>query len=381
MNRRSSPKMFRLFLLLGVFLGSFTALAQKSAHDVRVAGNQVWTDTKIDLQAGDKIRITATGSIQYPTLQPTGPVGLPRSWRDLLRAYPVADGNRGALVGRIGSAETAQPFLVGASKDLIVPVSGRLFLGINQLDADEADGSFNVKVETLETASKSASSVAAKPAPADAPIPSITSEVLKKIPRRVADKAGDPGDMVNFLIVGSEESLREAFKDAGWVLVDKTQSDAVLHGILATLSKQAYLEMPMSELYLFGRSQDFGFAHAEPVSVVASRNHLRIWKAPFTADGQTLWVGAATHDIGFEKDQRNGDVTHKIDPDIDKEREYVGETLNGTGVVRQLSHVVPPDPLKEAKTATGGTFHSDGRILVMLLKPAENQTANSAGTH
>ncbi len=42
---------------------------------------------------------------------------------------------------------------------------------------------------------------------------------------------------------------------------------------------------------------------------------------------------AATHDIGFERDQRNNGVTHKIDPAIDGEREYVNDTLSSTGLV------------------------------------------------
>ena len=85
-------------------------------------------------------------------------------------------------------------------------------------------------------------------------------------------------------------------------------------------------------------------------------------------EGKALWVGAATHDIGFEKDQRNNGLTHKIDPAIDKEREYLGEMLDSTGEVAVLSYVTPPDPLKEAHTATGGTFVSDGQILVVQLK-------------
>jgi hypothetical protein len=40
-----------------------------------------------------------------------------------------------------------------------------------------------------------------------------------------------------------------------------------------------------------------------------------------------------THDIGFERDQRNHGVTHKIDPAIDGEREYVNGTLSETGLV------------------------------------------------
>ena len=54
---------------------------------------------------------------------------------------------------------------------------------------------------------------------------------------------------------------------------------------------------------------------------------------------------------------------------IDGEREYVNQTLSGTGLVAARGHVVPADPLTSAKTATGGQFHSDGRILVLVLAP------------
>jgi hypothetical protein len=174
--------------------------------------------------------------------------------------------------------------------------------------------------------------------------------------------------MVNFMIIGSRESLTKTYGDGGWMLADKTKKQAFFHALTSTLDKDAYLAMPMSELYLFGRVQDFGYEHAEPVQMVQQRHHLRIWKAPVQIEGHDVWVGAATHDIGFEKDQRNNGLTHKIDPDIDKEREYLGETLDATGEVAALSHVLPSDPMKEAHTATGGSFHSDGQILVIQLQ-------------
>jgi hypothetical protein len=137
--------------------------------------------------------------------------------------------------------------------------------------------------------------------------------------------------------------------------------------------------MPMSPLYLFGRPQDYGWAHAEPIKVVASRNHLRVWKAQFQVDGQTLWVGAATHDIGFERDERNDGITHKIDPDVDLERDYVEKTLLATGLVAEVTHILPANPLKEARTATGGSFHSDGRVLTLKLnESAGSVSADSA---
>ena len=125
----------------------------------------------------------------------------------------------------------------------------------------------------------------------------------------------------------------------------------------------------MSDLYLFGRPQDYGYAHAEPFLVVSSRHHLRLWKAGETVDGAPLWVGAATHDIGLEKDQRNGKMTHKIDPNVDEEREYVAQTLNETGLVAKMFYMTPSKAIKEARTATGGAFHSDGRTLVLYTIP------------
>jgi len=104
--------------------------------------------------------------------------------------------------------------------------------------------------------------------------------------------------------------------------------------------------------------------------VVMARNHLRVWKSPYTAAGQPVWCVAATHDTGFERDQRNNGITHKIDPAIDGEREYVNNTLSATGLVVQRGHASPSSPLTEARTATGGTFHSDGRVLLLVLKSA-----------
>ena len=166
-------------------------------------------------------------------------------------------------------------------------------------------------------------------------ISGVDAHVFAKLPRRVADKAGNPGDMVNFLILGSEDAMQKVFTTAGWVKVDADVRGSVIRGVLESISKESYLTMPMSPLYLFGRPQDYGWAHAEPIKVVASRNHLRIWKAPFQVDAHTLWVGAATHDIGFERDERNNGVTHKIDPDIDLERDYVEKTLHVDGPGRR----------------------------------------------
>ena len=345
-------------------------------REIEVPGGKRWVDTNIDLRAGAKVRFTATGQITYPadqsyagklhTAGTFGPAGLPRNFADLVHQYAATDAGHGALIGRIGAADYAQAFLIGESKEYDVPVAGRLYLGLNEsaTDASTAQGTFRVNVEILEQGSGTAS----VGGPAETPVAGITPDLLNKIPRRVSDPNNRPGDMVNVLILGTQDQVLKAFTTAGWVKVDTTVKSSVLNAALESIEKKDYLTMPMSTLYLFNRPQDYGFAHAEPVKVAMSRNHLRVWKSPYEVEGKQLWCVAATHDIGFERDQRNNGVTHKIDPAVDGERDYVDGTLSGTGLVVQRDHVTPPNPLTTAKTATGGEFHSDGRIVVLVLK-------------
>ncbi len=337
---------------------------KRLSQEVQLTGDESWIDTGIDVQAGEHVLVTASGKLRYADAKDdNGPDGLPRGFKDLLRVLPFNEAGRGALLGLIGDKDVARPFVIGARRDVVAPVSGRLSVGINQTADDIGEGTYVVRIEVYSPESGAVRVVARQASS----LPSIDNNLFSKIPRRVGDKEGNAGDMVNFLILGSEEAMQHVFTNAGWVKVDADVKATVLHGLLESLSKESYLTMPMSQLYLFGRPQDYGWAHAEPISVVRSRNHLRIWKAPFQVSGETLWVGAATHDIGFERDQRNNGVTHKIDPDVDLERDYVEKTLSSTGLVTEISHFLPDKPMKEAKTATGGTFHSNGRVLILKL--------------
>jgi LssY C-terminus len=363
--------------------GGQTGARPIKSFNVEVPSSKEWVDTNIDVRGGAKLRFTSTGQVTYPADQSYegrthtsgifGPDGLPRGFADLIHQYAVGNAGHGALIGRIGSESYSQAFLIGASKEYDVPIAGRLFLGMNQSekDASSATGSFAVKVEILNEGSTANANVGGPP---DTPVAGITPELLSKIPRRVSDPTGNPGDMVNVMIVGTQDQVVQVFTTAGWVQVDKTVHETALNAFVGSLEKKDYLTMPMSTLFLFGRSQDYGFAHAEAVRVVMSRNHLRVWKSPYEVEGRPLWCVAATHDIGFERDQRNNGVTHKIDPAIDGEREYVNGTLSGTGLVVRRDHVTPTDALTTAKTATGGEFHSDGRILVLVLRDTSNKS-------
>ena len=355
--------------------GSTESSAHATAYQFDVDATKQWIDTNLDLRQGEKLRFTATGTITYPADKKHpdgrtfGPDGLSRGYQDLIHEYAVPDSGHGALIARLGSDQGAQAFAVGKTLEYEAPVGGRLFLGINQSmkDAGIAKGNFQVKMEVINPGLSTATAIAMG-GPPETPVPSITPAILAQIPRRISDHQGNPGDMVNVFVIGSQAQLEKVFSAAGWVRVDSSVENSVMNAVMDSFEKKDYLTMPMSTLYLFNRPQDYGFAHAEPVRVAMSRNHLRAWKSPYFVDGRILWCIAATHDTGFERDQRNNGLTHKIDPAIDGEREYVNDTLSETGLVVQRSHVTPADPLLTAKTATGGEFHSDGRILVLVLK-------------
>ena len=410
---------------------STCALGQSSAapaeYSFTISGSQTWTDTGVDLSAGDSLTLTAeskSGSDANCT-----PQGFTSSAGDYSK-IPLSSAPVGALIVR--TADNATPTLVGNGTSLKADNAGHLFLGVNENTASNC--SFSVKVQISHAAppatanasspasnngqgaapqntdsstahpgmksqlssaaqvwlkgqfggSNSASSAQGSNAVTNATgnaaagnagglkLPTVILDAdlrqhLDGLPRRVHDHAGNLGDMVNFVMVGSQEQLQAALNASDWHVADVDSKEAGLKAVLDTYQKKDYLQMPMSHLYLFDRMQDFGYEQAQAFSVVASRHHFRIWKAPFTWNNQVVWVGAATHDIGFEKDIRTGKLTHKIDPEVDAERENLAEGLDKSGKTKSMTYYLPPNPVQEAKNASGGGYHSDGRLLIVFL--------------
>lgn len=356
-----------------------------------------WTDTGIALDPGNDLQIQVKNSA--PAAQPPCQSATSNNAPLQLR---INSAPPNAVVVKL--AANAQPFPVLDSRNIAITESGHLFVAPNELEncghafpvtihlapstasivknklANAAQiwlsGQFGTKAPASATASDNSAmntgAVVAKSTPAlnisSQPLDSQLRNEIDHSPRRVSDQFNHPGDMVNFVIIGSQQQLESALAAANWHLADTSNADAITKAIEMTRQNKDYIQMPMSVLYLFGRAQDFGYEQAEPYAVVASRHHFRLWKAPFTYKGQTVWLGAGTHDIGFEKDQRNGSVTHKIDPDVDLERQNIGESLQTSGKVQSLAEYLPADPVQSAKNATGGGYHSDGRILVITLK-------------
>jgi hypothetical protein len=159
------------------------------------------------------------------------------------------------------------------------------------------------------------------------PSQAALNQIVDFLPRRVLDSEGNEGDMLNLLFISNQEKLEQVFEQAGWVETIHSKRQAVLH---AAHHPKNNVAMPMSRLFLFGRPQDYGYAFNDSVSSATRRHHIRIWKTDYEIGGSPVWVGAATHDIGIEKDSRKLAITHKIDPEVDAERDFVGSSMMKT---------------------------------------------------
>ena len=187
-----------------------TANAKSNSLNVTVTGGKDWVDTGMEVQAGDKLHITAKGTVNMGNNTGITADGATRGWTDTLRALTVPSAGRGALVGRIGDSDAATPFFIGADGTVNAPIAGKLYLAINADSMQTPDGQYQVHIDRTPTSAATASGAAASQSNYD--FKPLFAELDAKLPYRVTDQpaGGNPGDLVNFVIVGSAGSGDQA---------------------------------------------------------------------------------------------------------------------------------------------------------------------------
>jgi hypothetical protein len=129
--------------------------------------------------------------------------------------------------------------------------------------------------------------------------------------------------------------------------------------------RKHYAKLPMGTLYAFGRAQDYSYALPDPTAILTRRHHLRIWKTDHQVNGSPVWVGAATHDVAIKFVKRKLWMIHRIDPDVDAEREFIARNLTETHLVTQVEYLSSALPVFRAQTASGEAYHSDSKMLLL----------------
>ncbi len=114
-----------------------------SGGQIRVPGNQRWTDTGITVRRGERITFNASGQVQLSSngSDTAGPAGATSGRRP---SGPMPQVLAGALIGRVGPVGL---FAIGnQTTPLTMPADGRLFLGVNDDDVNDNRGEFTVDV-------------------------------------------------------------------------------------------------------------------------------------------------------------------------------------------------------------------------------------------
>jgi hypothetical protein len=110
------------------------------------ANSRDWFDTGIDVAPGQRLKITASGQINYMGTNPqtnSGPDGTPD-----IPCDPPACVVQGQPAGRLyGTIENGPPFSIGANTIFKVDNGGRLRLKVNDHRFDDNKGKFTVNVD------------------------------------------------------------------------------------------------------------------------------------------------------------------------------------------------------------------------------------------
>ena len=183
-------------------------------------------------------------------------------------------------------------------------------------------------------------------------------------------RATTTGDPANLVVVGDFDTLLGAFA-ARWDESETISLATCWKTVKAFLLGSSYRYSPVSSLYLFGRAQDIALQRTR--HSINERIHLRLWLTPLGFEGQPVWVGQVSRDIGVRFTTKAWNLTtHRIDPDVDESRDYVIEDLVAAGRVKAAGYVGGVGECTHdapRRNLTGDPFFTDGKRAVILLSP------------
>lgn len=197
-------------------------------------------------------------------------------------------------------------------------------------------------------------------------------EWIETQPAFVTNKDGTKtGDPLNLVIIGDPDAVWPAFLRMGWdPTAAMSAGSAVKTGVFGIFGGK-YRYAPISDLYVYGRSQDIALQKVR--NNIHYRNHLRLWKAPVTYHGLPVAIGQISRDIGSRVTTKSKTLTtHRIDPDVDETRaSLIQDFLYAQALaVFGFAGGVGPISIEEPRgNLTGDPFFTDGRRAVLLLEP------------
>jgi hypothetical protein len=198
---------------------------------------------------------------------------------------------------------------------------------------------------------------------------------LEHQPRCTTNRRGDrEGDPLNLVVAGDYTTILQCF-GARWDQAETITAATCWKTMKAFLFEAEYRYAPVSPLYLDGKRQELALQKAR--TSINERLHLRLWRAPLAFQGQPVWIGQISRDIGVRFTFRTWNLTtHRIDSDIDEARDYVIDYLLANGRAVRVGYVGGVDAAPQSApryNLTGDPYVTDGLRAVMVLTSSRAQ--------
>ena len=194
---------------------------------------------------------------------------------------------------------------------------------------------------------------------------------LRGEPCCTSNKQGSAqGDPLNIVFVGSREAIFTALIRRGWHSTEVNHMKSAIKTTRSFLFGSQYLYSPISPLYLYDGSQDIGLQKAR--HSISRRNHMRLWRAPYDFQGQEVYLGQISRDIGVKANKRTI-TTHAIDPYVDHTRDSLAGDLAYSQGLSGIAYVSGSQRSTEEETyynLTPDPYYSDGYRAVFFFAEA-----------
>jgi hypothetical protein len=177
-----------------------------------------------------------------------------------------------------------------------------------------------------------------------------------------------PGDPLNIVVIGPRGGkVFHPLVRRGWDVTETISGSSVFNTVWSSLFGTSYRTSPVSPLFLDGRRQDIALQKAR--GSVDERNHLRLWLTPLSYQGQDVWIGQISRDIGIRPSSKTI-VTHKIDPHVDETREFFVQDLLLSGGLQGMAYVTgvgEATPRQPRRNYTLDPYFTDGLRVVLFV--------------
>ena len=167
---------------------------------------------------------------------------------------------------------------------------------------------------------------------------------------------------INFIFITKDENkIEKIFNKSWWSKADRLWRTSIKNMWKALLDNKKYETAPITPLYWNKEIQTYGFQKLTKKDTIKLRHHIRIWKTDYKLWKYYIYVWCWIYD-----DWLKWGITHKIDPNLDKEREYIFNSLEKSNLIKSEKKVKLENWF-EWKNFSWDSFFTDGKVYILKL--------------